>query len=113
MHLSRSQVNHQCVQDPVALAWLSDLLELPNPDVQDSGALTVVIISVAEKRLGLVVDDLVGEQSGLTGTDIRVERDLVTGGYHATASQRAGRNVARSVLHQDSARRRSPLTQGE
>jgi len=48
-------------QKPVALAWLTDLLELP-PSRRDSDQLTVVIVAVAEKRLGIVVDDLVGEQ---------------------------------------------------
>jgi two-component system chemotaxis sensor kinase CheA len=46
---------------PVVLAWLADLLELPHP-TKESGMLTIVIISVAEKRLGLIVDELVGEQ---------------------------------------------------
>ncbi|MBI1880680.1 MAG: response regulator, partial [Chloroflexi bacterium] len=46
---------------PVALAWLEDLLELP-PGSREADLLTVVIVAVAEKRLGLVVDSLVGEQ---------------------------------------------------
>jgi two-component system chemotaxis sensor kinase CheA len=46
---------------PIALAWLQDLLELP-PSFNDAQRLTVVIVAVAEKRLGLVVDDLLGEQ---------------------------------------------------
>ncbi|MBN1993620.1 MAG: hybrid sensor histidine kinase/response regulator [Anaerolineae bacterium] len=46
---------------PIAVAWLADLLELP-PDSRDARQLTVVIVAVAEKRLGLIVDDLVGEQ---------------------------------------------------
>jgi two-component system chemotaxis sensor kinase CheA len=46
---------------PVAVAWLADLLELP-AGPRDANQLTVVIVAVAEKRLGLVVDDLVGEQ---------------------------------------------------
>ena len=46
---------------PVAVAWLADLLELP-PCSRDANQLTVVIVAVAEKRLGLIVDDLVGEQ---------------------------------------------------
>ncbi len=46
---------------PVALARLSDLLEIP-AGAKDSERVTLVIIAVAEKRLGLVVDDLVGEQ---------------------------------------------------
>ncbi len=48
---------------PVALAWLADLLELPRSKEEDSaGKLTVVIVSVAEKRMGLIVDKLLGEQ---------------------------------------------------
>ncbi|MBX3059570.1 MAG: hybrid sensor histidine kinase/response regulator [Anaerolineae bacterium] len=46
---------------PVALAYLADLLELP-PTPPPTDRLTVVIIGVAEKRLALVVDSLVGEQ---------------------------------------------------
>ncbi len=46
---------------PIALAYLADLLELP-PTPPPTDRLTVVIIGVAEKRLALVVDSLVGEQ---------------------------------------------------
>jgi two-component system chemotaxis sensor kinase CheA len=46
---------------PVGLVWLEDLLELPLSP-RDVDRLTIVIISVAEKRLGLIVDELVGEQ---------------------------------------------------
>ncbi|MBN1219699.1 MAG: hybrid sensor histidine kinase/response regulator [Anaerolineae bacterium] len=46
---------------PIAVAWLADLLELP-PHPCQAEHLTVVIVAVAEKRLGLIVDDLVGEQ---------------------------------------------------
>ncbi len=46
---------------PIALSWLADLLELPAV-APESDRLTIVIVAVAEKRLGLVVDDLVGEQ---------------------------------------------------
>jgi two-component system chemotaxis sensor kinase CheA len=46
---------------PVAVAWLTDLLELPSGP-RNTDQLTVVIVAVAEKRLGLVVDDLAGEQ---------------------------------------------------
>jgi two-component system, chemotaxis family, sensor kinase CheA len=45
----------------VVLAWLNDLLHLPSVSPHN-GKLTVVIITVAEKRLGLVVDELEGEQ---------------------------------------------------
>jgi len=46
---------------PVALVWLEDLLELPL-NRRNGERLTVVIIAVAERRLGLVVDSLEGEQ---------------------------------------------------
>jgi two-component system chemotaxis sensor kinase CheA len=46
---------------PIALARLADLMELPFKPA-DTEQLTVVIVAVAEKRLGLVVDDLAGEQ---------------------------------------------------
>lgn len=45
---------------PVAVVWLADLLELPRNN--KSGRLTVIIVGVAEKRLGLIVDGLAGEQ---------------------------------------------------
>jgi two-component system, chemotaxis family, sensor kinase CheA len=46
---------------PITLVWLEDLLELP-PGSKEAETLTVVIVAVAEKRLGLIVDSLVGEQ---------------------------------------------------
>ena len=46
---------------PLALARLEDLLELPASPT-DKDKLMVVVITVAEKRLGLIVDSLVGEQ---------------------------------------------------
>lgn len=46
---------------PVALAHLEDLLELP-PTSRIPDKVIVVIITVAEKRLGLIVDNLAGEQ---------------------------------------------------
>lgn len=46
---------------PVALAWLEDLLELPSGP-KEADPLTIVIVAVAEKRLGLIVDNLAGEQ---------------------------------------------------
>ncbi len=46
---------------PIALARLNDLLEMP-ATAADPAQLTVVVIGVAEKRLGLIVDDLLGEQ---------------------------------------------------
>jgi two-component system chemotaxis sensor kinase CheA len=48
---------------PAALAWLEDVLELPRQSPgRNQEQLTIVIVSVAEKRLGLVVDSLEGEQ---------------------------------------------------
>ncbi len=46
---------------PVALARLDEILELPAAP-GDEERLTVVIVGVAEKRLGLIVDGLAGEQ---------------------------------------------------
>jgi two-component system chemotaxis sensor kinase CheA len=46
---------------PIALSWLEDLMALP-PSPRDTQGITIVIINVAEKRLGLVVNKLVGEQ---------------------------------------------------
>lgn len=45
----------------VALVWLEDLLELPVTR-RDRHRLLVVIVTVAEKRLAVVVDDLTSEQ---------------------------------------------------
>lgn len=47
---------------PVALAHLADLLELPPAPSTPGAEVTVVIVTVAEKRLGLMVDGLAGEQ---------------------------------------------------
>ena len=55
----REAITYQ--ETPVALAWLEDLLELP-PGSREREQITVVIVTVAEKRLGLIVDDLIGEQ---------------------------------------------------
>jgi two-component system chemotaxis sensor kinase CheA len=55
----KEAINYQ--GKPIALASLVDLLELPQSP-RDTDELTVVIVGVAEKRLGLIVDDLVGEQ---------------------------------------------------
>ncbi|MFN8453558.1 MAG: hybrid sensor histidine kinase/response regulator [Anaerolineae bacterium] len=46
---------------PVALVWLEDVLEMPL-SAKEATQLTVVIVAVAEKRLGLVVDSLIEEQ---------------------------------------------------
>lgn len=49
---------------PLAIAWLEDVLQLPCPtsEEKETDRLTVVIINFAEKRLGLVVSSLEGEQ---------------------------------------------------
>lgn len=59
----REAITHQ--GKPIALAWLEDLLQLP-PTSRTVDTLTIVIVAVAEKRLGLVVDDLQGEQEIVT-----------------------------------------------
>jgi two-component system chemotaxis sensor kinase CheA len=46
---------------PIALVRLADLLELP-ASAREGEQVTIVIIAVAEKRLGLIVDELAGEQ---------------------------------------------------
>jgi two-component system chemotaxis sensor kinase CheA len=68
LHVKRDQITSVEGQEamtylgkPVALVWLADLLELARP-ARESETLTVVIVAVAEKRLGLIVDDLTGEQ---------------------------------------------------
>lgn len=47
---------------PVAVARLDELLELPQREAGSAQQSTVVIVAVAEKRLGLLVDELAGEQ---------------------------------------------------
>jgi two-component system chemotaxis sensor kinase CheA len=49
---------------PLAVAWLEDVLQLPSTTVEEkeTDRLTIVIINFAEKRLGLVVNSLEGEQ---------------------------------------------------
>lgn len=51
---------------PITLAWLEDLLQLPATERTHNKMLTIVVVSVAEKRLGLVVDGLNGEQEIVT-----------------------------------------------
>ncbi|MDM8520833.1 hybrid sensor histidine kinase/response regulator [Anaerolineales bacterium HSG6] len=45
----------------IGLAWLEDILQLP-PRPRSTDRLLVVIVAVADKRLGLIVDELAGEQ---------------------------------------------------
>lgn len=47
---------------PVAVARLAELLEIPPGEAGSAQQSTVVIVAVAEKRLGLLVDELAGEQ---------------------------------------------------
>jgi two-component system chemotaxis sensor kinase CheA len=68
LHIKRSQIatveGKEAISyqgKPVTLAWLADLLELA-ANSREADTLTVVIVGVAEKRLGLVVDSLTGEQ---------------------------------------------------
>lgn len=67
---------------PVAIAWLEDLLVLP-PGPQNGHAHTVVIITAAEKRLGLIVEALEGEQEMVVKT---LGRQLVRVGGIAGAT---------------------------
>ncbi|MDM8529791.1 hybrid sensor histidine kinase/response regulator [Anaerolineales bacterium HSG25] len=46
----------------VGVVWLEDLLELPVSPRRHQQKLTVVVVAVAEKRLGLIVNSLEGEQ---------------------------------------------------
>ena len=47
---------------PVAVARLDELLQIPAAEGGSGEQVTVVIVAVAEKRLGLLVDELAGEQ---------------------------------------------------
>lgn len=44
------------------LVWLHDNFGIPRPDISGSGHIFVVILGMAEKRIGLVVDALLGNQ---------------------------------------------------
>ncbi len=96
---------------PVALARLVDLLELPLSS-QNSDRVTIVIIAVAEKRLGLIVDDLVGEQEiviknlgkqlakvgGLAGATVLGSGQVVLVLHAADLIKLAARAYARTLI---------------
>ncbi|MBE7471402.1 MAG: hybrid sensor histidine kinase/response regulator [Anaerolineales bacterium] len=96
---------------PVALAWLEDLLELP-PGTREADPLTVVIIAVAEKRLGLVVDSLAGEQEivmkglgkqltkvgGLAGATVLGSGQVILVLHAADLVKLAGRTASRTPV---------------
>lgn len=44
------------------LVWLHDNFNMPRPDISGGGHIFVVILGMAEKRIGLVVDALLGNQ---------------------------------------------------
>jgi two-component system chemotaxis sensor kinase CheA len=96
---------------PIALAWLEDLLELP-PSSRDLNRLTIVIIAVAEKRLGLIVDGLAGEQEivmkslgrqlarvgGIAGATVRGSGEVILVLYAADLVKLANRTHTRGLL---------------
>lgn len=47
---------------PLSLAWLSELLELPLPEDRTAATLPCVVLRVGTERLGLLVDDLLEQQ---------------------------------------------------
>jgi two-component system chemotaxis sensor kinase CheA len=95
---------------PVALAWLEDVLELP-ASPRSREVLTVVIVTIAEKRLGLVVDSLEGEQEiviknlgqqlvkvgGIAGATVLGSGQVVLVLHAADLVKLAGRTTARAI----------------
>lgn len=97
---------------PVAVVWLSDVLELP-PARQPLAAdnkLTVVIVAVADRRLGLIVDGLAGEQEivmkglgkqlarvgGIAGATVLGSGEVILVLHTADLIKLAGRSRSRS-----------------
>jgi two-component system chemotaxis sensor kinase CheA len=94
---------------PIALAWLEDLLELPS-SAREADPLTIVVVAVAEKRLGLIVDSLVGEQEivmkglgkqlvkvgGIAGATVLGSGQVILVLHPADLVKLAGRSVSRS-----------------
>lgn len=99
---------------PVALVWLEDLLELPSK-ARSQNELIIVIIGVAEKRLGLVVDALAGEQEivmkslgqqlakvgGLAGATVSGSGEVVLVLHAADLIKLAAQTKSRSTEFQD------------
>jgi two-component system chemotaxis sensor kinase CheA len=102
----REAMTHQ--GKPIALAWLEDLLELPSGS-KEANPLTVVIVAVAEKRLGLIVDSLVGEQeivmkslgkqlakvTGIAGATVLGSGQVILALHAADLVKLAGRTASR------------------
>lgn len=96
---------------PVPLAWLEDLLELPTTDSREAYPLTAVIINVAEKRLGLIVNNLEGEQEivmkslgrqlvkvgGIAGATILGSGKTILALHPADLLKLAGRSPSRAL----------------
>ncbi|HSH04366.1 MAG TPA: hybrid sensor histidine kinase/response regulator [Anaerolineae bacterium] len=77
----------------IPLAWLADLLDLPSPAAQQ--IITIVIVAVADKQLGLVVDELYGEQEIVIKN---LGKQLIKVGGIAGATM-LGSGEVRLVLH--------------
>lgn len=109
---------------PVALAWLEDLLELPL-SLREARQLTVVVIIVAEKRLGLIVDNLAGEQEmvikslgkplvkvgGIAGATVLGSGQVVLVLHPADLVKLAGRIPARTSTSVKALPGSSPISQ--
>lgn len=112
---------------PVALAWLGDILELSHRG-RETDQLTVVIVAVAEKRLGLIVDGLAGEQEivmkglgkqlpkvgGIAGATVLGSGQVILVLHTADLVKLAGRATTRSPLlapvdHPEAAARKTIL----
>ncbi len=98
-------------EPPLSLRWLTSLMQAPR--APDPSALTVVVVSVAETRIGLVVDEVVGDSEfvtkplpwnfsrlrGVVGATVLGDEDLaivvdVPGLLHAVRQKEAGRTDA-------------------
>lgn len=111
---------------PVGLAWLADLLDLPRREPAKGAKLTIVIIMLAEKRLGLIVDELVGEQEivvkslgrqlvkvgGFTGATVLGTGEVILVLHPADLIKLAGRRKVRpTTLLRNNAARQAPNRQ--
>ena len=111
---------------PVGLAWLADLLDLPRREPAKGAKLTIVIITLAEKRLGLIVDELAGEQEivvkslgrqlvkvgGFTGATVLGTGEVILVLHPADLIKLAGRRKVRpTTLLRNNTARQTPNRQ--
>lgn len=99
--------------EPLALVWLSDVLDLPAPEnMRSTPDVLAVIVAAAERRMAFVVDELLGEQEmvikplgkqlvrvgGIAGATVMGDRKAVLVLHAADLIKLATRSSRRSVL---------------